>query len=57
MPPQALGGNAIVGDDESVVFHAGTRLVLLHATVTNAAGKVITDIPKSAFTVYENGVE
>jgi Ca-activated chloride channel homolog len=57
LPPQALHQDAIVGEDESVIFHAGTRLVVLHATVTDANGKVITDIPKSAFTVYENGVE
>jgi Ca-activated chloride channel family protein len=57
LPPQALNQDAILGDDESVIFHAGTRLVVLHATVTDAAGKLITDIPKSAFTVYENGVE
>jgi Ca-activated chloride channel family protein len=56
LPPQALNQNALVGEDESVVFHAGTRLVVLHATVTDAAGKLITDIPKSAFTVYENGI-
>jgi len=57
LPPQALNQDAIVGDDESVVFHAGTRLVVLHATVTDSTGKVITDLPRSAFTVYENGVE
>lgn len=57
LPPQALNQNAIVGDDESVTFRADSRLVVLHATVTDANGKLITDIPKSAFTVYENGVE
>jgi len=57
LPPQALNQDAILGDDESVIFHAGTRLVVLHATVTDAAGKVITDLPRSAFTVYENGIE
>ncbi len=57
LPPQALNQNAVVGEDESVVFHAGTRLVVLHVTVTDAQGKVITDLPRSAFTVYENGVE
>ena len=57
LPPQALNQNAIVGEDESVTFRSDTRLVLLHATVTDAHGKIVSDLPRSAFTVYENGVE
>lgn len=37
------------------VFSADARLVQLHATVLDAKGKLITNLPKSAFTVLENG--
>ena len=44
-------------EDESPVFHAGTQLVDLHVSVLDKSGKLLTDIPESAFKVYENGVE
>jgi len=43
--------------DESPVFRTDTRLVVLHATVVDKNGHLITNIPQSAFQVYENGVE
>jgi Ca-activated chloride channel homolog len=39
------------------VFRGGTKLVDLHVSVLDKNGKLITDIPESAFNVYENGVE
>jgi Ca-activated chloride channel family protein len=36
-------------------FHAETRLVVLHATVRNARGELVTGLDRGAFTVYENG--
>jgi VWFA-related protein len=39
------------------VFRAGTQLVDLHVSVLDKSGKLITDIPESAFKVYENMVE
>jgi len=39
------------------VFHAGKQLVNLYASVADSKGKLISDLPKSAFKVYENGVE
>jgi Ca-activated chloride channel homolog len=39
------------------VFRGGTQLVDLHVSVLDQNGKLITDIPESAFKVYENGVE
>jgi Ca-activated chloride channel family protein len=39
------------------VFRADTRLVVLHATVVNRKGKLLTDLPRSAFKVFENGVQ
>jgi len=43
--------------DEGVIFRSGTRLVDLHVSVLDKNGKLITDIPQTAFKVYENGVE
>ena len=36
-------------------FHAETRLVVLHATVKNGGGELVTNLERGAFTVYENG--
>ena len=36
-------------------FQAETRLVVLHATVKNARGELVTSLDRAAFTVYENG--
>jgi len=36
-------------------FHAETRLVVIHATVRNARGELVTNLERGAFTVYENG--
>jgi len=46
------------GHDENTgtVFTSDTRLVVLHTTVADKGGHLITDLPQTAFTVYENGV-
>jgi Ca-activated chloride channel homolog len=36
-------------------FRAEARLVVLQATVKNDRGELVTDLDRSAFTVYENG--
>ena len=36
-------------------FRAETRLVVLRATVKNSRGELVTNLPRRAFTVYENG--
>jgi VWFA-related protein len=36
-------------------FRAETRLVVLHATVQNGRGELVTSLDQNAFTVYENG--
>jgi VWFA-related protein len=36
-------------------FRAETRLVIVHATVKNAHGELVTNLDGGAFTVYENG--
>jgi VWFA-related protein len=41
--------------DAGVVFRTETRVVVCHTTVTGKSGHLITDLPKEAFTVFENG--
>src|SRR5579883_467004 len=43
--------------DEIPTFRTGTNQVVLHATVVDKNGKLLTNIPESAFHVYENGQE
>jgi VWFA-related protein len=42
---------------QEAVYRADTRLVVLHATVLDRSGKLVTNLPRSAFRVYENGAE
>jgi Ca-activated chloride channel homolog len=35
-------------------FRAATRLVVVHATVRNARGELVTTLERGAFTIYEN---
>jgi len=44
-------------EDSVAVFRADTRLVVLHASVVDKNGKLVTDLPRSAFRVFEDGVE
>jgi VWFA-related protein len=38
-------------------FRADTRLVVLHASVVDNKGNLVTNLPREAFKVFENGVE
>ncbi|MGA3077794.1 MAG: VWA domain-containing protein, partial [Bryobacteraceae bacterium] len=40
---------------QEATFRTDTRLVVLNVSVFDQAGKVVRDLGKSAFTVYENG--
>ena len=40
--------------DDGAVFVSNTRLVVLHATVLDKNGHLVTNLPKTAFQVYEN---
>ncbi len=42
---------------DDVTFRSDTNLVPLNVTVLDKSGKMVTNIPQSAFHVYENGVE
>ncbi len=43
--------------EEPTIFRADTRLVVLHATVVDKNGRFVTNLPQSAFHVFENNVE
>lgn len=43
--------------DASVVFRAGTHPVVCRATVVDKNGRFVTNLPREAFTVYEDGVK
>lgn len=38
-------------------FRADTRLVVLHASVVDKSGKLLTALPQTAFKVFENNIE
>lgn len=42
-------------EDTGAVFRADTRLVVLHTTVMDKNGHLVTNLPKESFTVLENG--
>jgi hypothetical protein len=45
------------GDEDVPIFRSEAQLVDLHVSVLDKNGKMITDVPESAFKVYENNVE
>src|SRR5579863_2272744 len=49
----AMVGNIAFG--QQAVFRADTRLVVCNAAVVDKNGHLVTDLPRSAFTVLENG--
>lgn len=46
-----------LAQDDIPTFTSDTNLVVLHASVLDKNGKLLTNIPQSAFHVMENGVE
>ena len=49
--------NGTVPLDETPVFTADTRLVVVHASVVDNRGKLVTNLQQPAFKVLENGIE
>lgn len=43
--------------EETTTFRADTRLVVLHATVADKSGKLVTNLTQKSFRVFENEVE
>jgi VWFA-related protein len=48
---------ALPAQEDAPVFRSDTRLVVLHATVVDRNGNLVTNLLQSAFKVYEDGVE
>jgi Ca-activated chloride channel family protein len=44
-------------EDGLAVFRTDTRLVVLHASVVDSKGNLITTLEENAFTVYENNIQ
>jgi Ca-activated chloride channel family protein len=44
-------------ENTGALFRSDTRLVVCHTTVVDKGGHLVTDLPQSAFAVYENGVQ
>jgi VWFA-related protein len=42
-------------EDAGTIFRSDTRLVVCHTTVVDKSGHLVTDLPQSAFTDFENG--
>ncbi|HWF12050.1 MAG TPA: VWA domain-containing protein [Bryobacteraceae bacterium] len=53
--PQAAPAQG--AEDSDAIFTSDTRLVEVHATVTEANGRLLTTLPRSAFAIYENDVQ
>jgi len=53
----SLTGVAVRAQDDIPVFTTELKEVTLHVTVVDKSGKLITNIPKSAFKVFEDNVE
>jgi Ca-activated chloride channel family protein len=53
----AIALAAPVAAQNGTVFRSDAHLVVLHATVLDAAGHLVTTLPQEAFHVYEDGVE
>src|SRR5688572_11781312 len=47
----------IIAQQQDETFRSDTRLVVLHASVVDKDGRLLTELPRSAFKVYENKIE
>jgi Ca-activated chloride channel family protein len=54
--PQPTKPAQTQAEDSGAVFHSDTRVVVCPTTVVDKTGHLVTDLPKSAFAVYENKV-
>jgi Ca-activated chloride channel family protein len=52
-----LGVATLLGQDHDAIFKSDTQLVVVHATVVDKNGKPISDIPQSAFRIFEDNTE
>src|ERR671933_751758 len=52
-PPKPPAGS--LEENTGTIFRSDTRRVVLHTTVADKSGHLVTNLPQTAFTVYENG--
>lgn len=52
-----LLGAMFLGAQEGATFTSDVRVVVLHASVMDKSGKLLTNLPQEAFKVFENGIE
>ena len=52
-----LAAGLACAQDDVPLYRLDAKLVLLHASVIDKNGKLLTNIPQSAFKVFEDGVE
>src|SRR5688500_1872716 len=52
-----LAFGARAQDATETLFSADTKLVVLHATVTDSKGRLVTNLARKSFTVLEDNVE
>jgi len=50
-------GQPAAQNEKPTIFRSDTRLVILHATVVDKNGRFLTNLPREAFTVLENGAQ
>ncbi len=56
-PPPSNGAPRTGSEEDTTTFRSDTRLVVLHASVVDNKGRLVTTLPQSAFHVFENKVE
>jgi VWFA-related protein len=52
-----IAATLLAQSDDVPLFKSDARLVVLHASVVDHKGKLLTDLQQNAFKVYENGAE
>jgi len=57
LSPGAFTMRAGAQVENEPTFRTDTRLVVLHASVVDNKGRLVTNLPREAFKVYENGVQ
>ena len=57
MMTAALAATAVFAQEGGTTFKVDSRLVVLHASVLDKGGKLLTDLPQKSFKIFENNVE
>ena len=55
MSPRFLAAYAAIFALQQPLFHSDTRLVVVHASVHNRRGELVSNLDREKFTIYENG--